>query len=107
MAFFEKHIFVCTNHRDPSDPRGCCASKGSEAIRDYFKQEIKKRGLQGKMRANAAGCLDQCARGPTVVVYPEGVWYRVLTTEDAREILESHLLGGVVVERLRLNRSGT
>jgi (2Fe-2S) ferredoxin len=104
MPPFQKHIFICVNRRDPSDPRGCCAAKGSEAIRDYFKAEIKKRGLQGKMRANAAGCLDNCSAGPTVVVYPEGIWYRVPTVEDAREIIERHLENGEVVDRLRLYR---
>jgi len=102
MPPFEKHIFICTNKRDPSDPRGCCMDKGSEQIKEYFKAELKKRGLKGRMRANAAGCLDHCAAGPTVVIYPEGVWYRVGTIEEAREIVEQHLLGGKIVERLRI-----
>ncbi len=52
------------------------------------------------MRANAAGCLDQCARGPAGVVYPEQGWYTVPTPADAIEIIESHLIGGKIVERL-------
>lgn len=67
-----------------------------------MKAELHRRGLKGRMRANAAGCLDQCARGPTVVVYPEGVWYGGVTPEDVPEIIEQHLLGGEVVERLVL-----
>jgi len=54
------------------------------------------------MRANAAGCLDQCAYGPTVVVYPEQVWYGGVSVGDVGEIIEQHLLGGVPVERLRM-----
>ena len=54
------------------------------------------------MRANSSGCLDQCAHGPTVVVYPEGVWYSAKTAEDAREIVREHLVGGRPVERLML-----
>ncbi len=100
MPPFEKHLFVCTNQRDSSDARGCCASKGAEAIRDYFKAELKARGLQRKIRANAAGCLDLCSKGPTVVVYPEGVWYQVSDLKDAQEVLEQHLLEGKIVERL-------
>ncbi len=100
MAGFDKHLFICTNQRPEGDARGCCASKGSEKIRDFFKEEIKKRGLQGRMRANASGCIDQCAQGPAVVIYPEGVWYRVPSIADAQEIVESHLEKGKLVERL-------
>jgi len=99
---FEKHIFICTNQRPPDNPKGCCASKGSEAIAAKFKEELHKRGLKGKMRANKAGCLDMCELGPTVVVYPEGVWYKHVTLEDVEEIIDSHLMGGKVVERLRV-----
>ena len=52
------------------------------------------------MRANAAGCLDACAYGPSVVVYPEGVWYGHVRVEDVPEIVERHLIGGEPVERL-------
>jgi (2Fe-2S) ferredoxin len=99
---YEKHIFICTNKRDSDNPKGCCHSKGSEKIRETFKKELAERGLKGRMRANAAGCLDQCSRGPTVVVYPEQVWYTVPTKQDAIEIIEQHLVGGVPVERLRM-----
>lgn len=102
MARFRHHVFVCENRRPDGDPRGSCAAKGSPAIREAFKAELKKRGLKGLVRANSAGCLDACATGPTVVVYPEGVWYGGVTVADVPEIVESHLLGGRPVERLRL-----
>ena len=54
------------------------------------------------MRANAAGCLDQCALGVTVVVFPEQVWYGGVTVDDVGEIVEAHLFGDVPVERLRM-----
>jgi (2Fe-2S) ferredoxin len=100
MPFFEKHVFICTNRRDPSNPKGSCAAKGSEAIREEFKKQIYERGLKGRMRANAAGCLDQCENGCTVVVYPEQVWYGHVKPEDVNEIIEEHLLKGNIVERL-------
>src|SRR5579862_3188146 len=103
---FDRHVFICTNRREPGNPKGDCASKGGEALKDEFKRELAERGLKGRIRANAAGCLDQCAKGPTVVVYPEQVWYSVPTPEDAKEIIDSHLIGGKPVERL-LIRSAT
>jgi (2Fe-2S) ferredoxin len=98
---FRHHVFVCENRRDPDDPRGCCAAKGSEAIRAALKDEIARRGLKKEVRANAAGCLDACAFGPSIVVYPEGVWYGGVTVEDVPEIVENHLVKGIPVERLR------
>jgi (2Fe-2S) ferredoxin len=54
------------------------------------------------VRINTAGCLDRCAEGPVVVVYPEATWYTYVDKEDLEEILSEHLIGGRVVERLRL-----
>ena len=102
MPHFEKHVFICTNRRDPSNPKGSCAAKGSEQVRERFKKELAERGLKGRMRANAAGCLDQCENGCTVVVYPEQVWYGHVTPDDVLEIVEEHLLADRPVERLRL-----
>jgi (2Fe-2S) ferredoxin len=100
---FEKHVFVCTNRREPDNPKGCCAAKGSEAVRDLLKARVHDLGLRGRIRVNAAGCLDQCARGVTVVVYPEAVWYGGVTVDDVEEIVQSHLVGGKPVERLLLS----
>ena len=102
MASFEHHIFVCENRRPPGSPRGCCAEKGSEEIRKLFKQECARRGLKGRVRANMAGCLDQCEHGVTVVVYPEGVWYGGVKASDVAEIMDRHIAKGEVVERLRI-----
>ena len=62
----------------------------------------KAAGLGGKVRINKSGCLDQCEHGPTVVVYPEAVWYGGVKPENAAEIVQEHLVGGRPVERLRI-----
>lgn len=99
---FSHHVFICENRRPEGDPRGSCGVRGSEAVRQAFKVELARRGLKGTVRANSAGCLDACAYGPSVVVYPEGVWYGHVRPEDVPEIVERHLIGGQPVERLRL-----
>ena len=100
MATFQRHVFVCVNQRDPADPKGCCAARGGAAVAAAFKQKLYERGLKRLVRANKAYCLDQCARGVTVVVYPEAVWYGHVTEADVDEIIERHVIGGEVVERL-------
>jgi (2Fe-2S) ferredoxin len=101
---FKKHIFICTNNRSADDPRGSCAARGSEEVKERFKELLKARGIKGAMRANAAGCLDQCAQGCAVVVYPDAVWYGKVTPADVEEIVDRHLLGDEPVERLRIDR---
>jgi (2Fe-2S) ferredoxin len=99
---YERHVFVCVNRRDPGNPKGSCAEKGGEAVRDELKRLVHDTGIKGRVRANAAGCLDQCSRGVSLVVYPEQVWYGGVKVEDVEEIVRSHLIGGVPVERLRM-----
>jgi len=103
MKRFDKHIFVCENRRPAGHPRGCCADKNSEKIRDLFKQRLKELGLNSSMRANAAGCLDACAHGVTVVVYPEQIWYGGVTLNDVEEIIQEHLIKNQPVARLKIN----
>jgi len=101
---FRCHVFVCENQRPDADERGSCAARGGEAVRQAFKDELRRRGLKGEVRANGAGCLDACSDGPAVVIYPEGVWYGHVRVEDVAEIVEKHVIGGQPVERLRLVR---
>lgn len=103
MAGYERHIFVCENVRPEGHPRGCCAAKGGAEVRARLKRLIHSQGLQDRVRANQSGCLDQCERGITVVIYPEGVWYGGVTVDDVDEIFERHVLRGEVVERLLLD----
>ena len=99
--YYRMHIFCCTNVRDESDPRGCCDARGGTTLRNYMKAKAKKMGISG-VRVNAAGCLDRCEHGPTVVVYPDGVWYRCASREDVDAVLQDHVVEGRPVERLML-----
>src|SRR5687768_17505599 len=95
------HIFVCTNERDAGHPRGSCKHRGSEELVDCFKKSLKDAGMKGDIRAQRAGCLDTCEYGPTVVVYPENVWYGPVSKDDVKEIIDSHIVGGKPVDRLK------
>ena len=102
MPSFQRHVFVCVNERPADDPRGSCKAKGGVEVRDRLKKELKARGIAKIVRANNAGCLDQCARGVTVVVYPEQIWYGGVKVADVAAIVDEHLVGDVPVERLRM-----
>ena len=99
--YFRAHVFVCCNRRPDGHKRGSCAANGSEDLRDYMKARAKELGLAG-VRVNQAGCLDRCEFGPTLVIYPEGVWYSPKTRGDVDEILEAQLVSGGRARRLML-----
>ena len=88
---YDFHFFICQNERPDNHPRGCCLSKGSDKLLNYMKARVKEFGIQN-IRINKAGCLDQCEKGPAMVVYPEGIWYTPKTPEDVDEIINSHIL---------------
>jgi (2Fe-2S) ferredoxin len=104
-SFYKHHVFFCLNHREDGS-RPSCAGCGAQDMQEYAKKRVKKLGLagEGKVRINKAGCLDRCEEGPVVVVYPEAVWYTYVDESDIDEIVDSHLSGGRIVERLRIDR---
>ena len=102
MSYYQRHIFFCLNQRDNGE--NACAQHGAKDGFDRCKARVKAEGLAGPggVRVNKAGCLDRCAGGPVAVVYPEAVWYTYVDQHDIDEIVDSHLVKGQVVERLRL-----
>ncbi|MGB4774313.1 MAG: (2Fe-2S) ferredoxin domain-containing protein [Daejeonella sp.] len=101
---YAKHLFICANQRS-AGARVCCGEERGLALVAAFKKQIKDRGLNTKIRAQRAGCLETCELGPSVVVYPEGVFYGKVQLSDVTEIVEEHLLNNRVVERLVMNFS--
>jgi (2Fe-2S) ferredoxin len=105
MASFTHHVFVCGNVREPGHRRGCCDPEGRQALRDAFKAELKRAGFGLQARANHAGCLDQCEHGPTVVIYPQGIWYGRVKVEDVPRIVTRTILGGEILGDLLIPES--
>lgn len=95
-------MFVCINERACDHPKGCCKLRGGPEVRDRLKRELTARGLKSEVRANNAGCLDQCEHGVVMVVYPEQVWYGGVTPDDVPEIIDRHVIGGEYVQRLMI-----
>ena len=100
--FYQYHLFFCTNQREGG--KACCASKGAQDMREYAKNRIKALKLSGpgKCRINNAGCMDRCAEGPVIAIYPEGTWYTYVDQQDIDEIIDEHLVHGRVVDRLKI-----
>ena len=62
--FYDTHVFVCCNTRPEGHPRGSCARKGSERLRDYMKARAKELGSPMTVTVvDEGGRLVLCARG--------------------------------------------
>lgn len=103
MSGYAHHVFVCTNERAPENRRGDCVRRGALEVLAAFKDAVKAGGFPGTVRAQKAGCLDNCEYGATVVVYPDGIWYGRVTPDDVPEIVQQHLKEGKPVERLMID----
>jgi NADP-reducing hydrogenase subunit HndC len=101
------HVFVCAGKS--------CLANDSAAVKAAFERELTERGLLvgkaakgknplGSIVLSDCSSVGFCAIGAAVLVYPDGVWYAKVRESDVREIIESHLVGGRVVERLALLR---
>ena len=101
MKKYKKHIFICINKRDDSLQKKSCGNLGLE-IRNKFVEELKKENLTHEVRANKSGCLASCASGPTVVIYPEQIWYKNVRVEDVSEIVQESIIKNRVLDRLTI-----
>jgi (2Fe-2S) ferredoxin len=87
-----KHVLVCVS-RD-------CVKRGSLAALDQIRRRVRAEGLGRQIQTTRVMCMGRCGEGPAVCVYPDGVWYRGVTAEDADEIFEQHLQNNRPVGRL-------
>jgi len=83
------HVLVC-RHKT-------CLRQGGKTSAKALKRALKERGLRERVMITKVECLDQCGRGPVMVVYPSGVWYGGVDKDAAREIVTEHLEKGHAV----------
>lgn len=95
MQLYRLHVLVCGGTG--------CTSSNSEKIIAEFETHLAKNNLQNEVKVVKTGCFGLCAKGPIIVVYPEGAMYTMVTVEDVKEITEEHLLKGRIVKRLLHN----
>jgi predicted metal-binding protein len=100
MPHRERYLFVCTNRREDSNPKGSCAQKGSEELVKALKDAVFKRGGAKTVRVCASGCLDLCDEGISAVQEPAHVAYGHLTKDDVEDLAAALVEGGVLERRV-------
>jgi (2Fe-2S) ferredoxin len=87
-----KHVLVCGNVD--------CASRGSIALIAGLRKALKRIGREREIKITKTSCMSRCGEGPTVAIYPDGVWYRGVNPADANELVDQHLVRDRLVARL-------
>ena len=87
-----KHVLICGGTG--------CTSSGSMTLHDTLVAELNEKGIADEIKVITTGCFGLCALGPIVIVYPDGTFYSRVKPENMKEIVESHLIGGVPVANL-------
>ncbi|HWL89108.1 MAG TPA: (2Fe-2S) ferredoxin domain-containing protein, partial [Polyangiaceae bacterium] len=88
----KKHVLVCCN--------ADCVDRGSTGVLAALRREVELAGRKREFKVTRTACMGRCGEGPTVAVYPDGVWYRGVRPEDAPEMVREHLLEDRLVGRL-------
>ncbi|MBI4141419.1 (2Fe-2S) ferredoxin domain-containing protein [Candidatus Woesearchaeota archaeon] len=85
---YKRHIFVCINERDVGD---CCAKRDSAEILKILREHINNNGLVHEFNVTKTKCLGHCADGPTIAIYPEGLFFKKVSIDDTKRIIDEFL----------------
>jgi len=86
------HILVCGGTG--------CTSGNSKVIFSEFQRLLEEKGISNEIKLIMTGCFGLCAKGPIVVVYPDGSFYQHVQPSDVEEIVNEHIMKGRPVTRL-------
>ena len=71
-----------------------CVSGEAFAFKDALEKELKEKKLTEEVQVVATGCNGFCAKGPIMVIYPEGIFYERLEVSDVPKLVEEHFIKG-------------
>lgn len=92
QSIYRSHVLICTGTG--------CVSSGANTLESRLTEELEKNNLTDEIKIVDTGCHGFCEKGPIMIVYPEGVFYCHVKSDDVTEIVEEHLLKGRIVDRL-------
>ncbi|GIX43496.1 MAG: ferredoxin [Leptospiraceae bacterium] len=89
---FKKYVFICGNIN--------CSQNGSIKLIGEMRRKLKEKKLHKEIAVIQTSCFGKCGEGPNMVVFPDGIWYKEVQTNDIEEIIENHFIHNKLVARL-------
>ncbi|WP_257345734.1 (2Fe-2S) ferredoxin domain-containing protein [Pseudalkalibacillus decolorationis] len=94
-----QHVMLCNGKS--------CTKNGADEVTEAIRNEIKSLGLAQKIHTTKTLCNGQCKRGPTVIAYPEGVWYKHMTADSGRQLVQRLQKEEQLDEHISYTHNGT
>jgi len=82
-----------------------CPRTDHRHIIDALTTALRDAGLSATVPLAEMGCSGQCSASPLLLVFPGNIAYSLTTPDDARRVVQEHLVGGTPVEALRVARN--
>ncbi|TYS59527.1 (2Fe-2S) ferredoxin domain-containing protein [Sutcliffiella horikoshii] len=75
------HVLICNG--------SSCNYAGAEELTQAIREEISERGLDQHIHTTRTRCNGRCQDKCVAIVYPKGDWYKDLSPEDSRKLIDS------------------
>lgn len=98
----KKNVGVCTRHLLICTGPKCISQEKGLDVWKYLKKRLSEEGLDAEIYRSKVGCLRICTQGPIALIYPEGIWYRLIDKINVDRIIEDHIKRGIVLEDLKI-----
>jgi len=95
---YKNYILVCAGT--------ACESNKGVALYEELEKEIQAAGLENEVQLVKTGCFGFCSEGPIVKILPDESFYVRVKPEDAKDIVNEHMVKGRKVERLLYKEIG-
>jgi (2Fe-2S) ferredoxin len=79
------HLLICNG--------GSCMLRQGEEVTQAIRDEIASLKADKWIHTTRTRCNGRCADACVVIAYPEGIWYKDITPDLARELVRKHAAG--------------
>lgn len=71
--------------------KSSCRKRGAGKVCDQLMTELSDRNLSDAVTIKSTGCLNQCKRGPHVILLPDRAKYSRVRPDDIPTLIDQHL----------------
>ena len=96
----KKHLLLCATPTKQKCSVGNEGQKTWESLKKILKDlENKKLFPNQEIMRSKVDCLQICKEGPILLIWPDGIWYKKVTSERIIEIIDSHIIKGKPIQK--------